>query len=130
MGAEKVNVISFCPSCGASLDEDEHLVLAGSDSESNAEIRRLREALATEKQKHQDYVRAMSAAAMTHRPKVPELPKVSRSGAKLNATRERLGLSQIQLGDRLGLARSSVANYENGLAPLSKKVRAWMERNS
>ena len=48
--------------------------------------------------------------------------------SSLKQVRERLGLSQAELGEKLGLARSSVANYENGRAPLSQRLRKWMAK--
>lgn len=54
------------------------------------------------------------------------LPVVAKSGTKLKKLREQLGLSQKQLGERLGLARTSVANYENGRAPLSVRIKKWI----
>jgi|SRR5271166_731753 len=54
------------------------------------------------------------------------LPVVAKSGTRLKKLRERIGLTQEQLGERLGLARTSVANYENGRAPLSKRIKKWI----
>lgn len=49
--------------------------------------------------------------------------------ASLKIIRERLGLSQAELGEKLGLARSSVANYENGRSPLSQRLRKWIAKH-
>src|SRR4051812_9486338 len=46
-------------------------------------------------------------------------PRAETRSTSLKVLRERLGLSQAELGEKLGLARSSVANYENGRSPLS-----------
>ncbi|KYG08579.1 hypothetical protein BE21_22795 [Sorangium cellulosum] len=47
----------------------------------------------------------------------------------LKVLREKLGLSQAELGGKLGLARSSVANYENGRSPLSQRLRKWIAKH-
>lgn len=47
----------------------------------------------------------------------------------LKMLREKLGLSQAELGGKLGLARSSVANYENGRSPLSQRLRKWIAKH-
>lgn len=47
----------------------------------------------------------------------------------LKLIREKLGLSQAELGEKLGLARSSVANYENGRSPLSRRLRSWIAKH-
>lgn len=51
------------------------------------------------------------------------------ASAALKALREKLGISQAELGEKLGLARSTIANYENGRAPLSERLRKWMEKH-
>jgi len=51
------------------------------------------------------------------------------ASAALKSLREKLGISQAELGEKLGLARSTIANYENGRAPLSERLRKWMEKN-
>jgi DNA-binding XRE family transcriptional regulator len=58
----------------------------------------------------------------------PSSPTAS-SAPALKALREKLGLSQAELGEKLGLARSSIANYENGRAPLSQRLRKWMAKH-
>ena len=35
-------------------------------------------------------------------------------GARMRAARERLGLSQVELGQRLGMVRQQINNYEQG----------------
>jgi DNA-binding XRE family transcriptional regulator len=66
-----------------------------------------------------------AAADPTPAPATPAAPSTS----PLKVLRERLGLSQAELGEKLGLARSSVANYENGRAPLSQRLRKWMAKH-
>jgi DNA-binding XRE family transcriptional regulator len=54
---------------------------------------------------------------------------IAAAAPALKALREKLGLSQAELGEKLGLARSSIANYENGRAPLSQRLRKWMAKH-
>lgn len=66
------------------------------------------------------------------RPPAPSAPsrEPAETGAmSLKVLREKLGLSQAELGGKLGLARSSVANYENGRSPLSQRLRKWMAKH-
>jgi DNA-binding XRE family transcriptional regulator len=58
----------------------------------------------------------------------PAPPPAAPGTSSLKVLREKLGLSQAELGEKLGLARSSVANYENGRAPLSQRLRKWMAK--
>lgn len=49
----------------------------------------------------------------------PSSPTRASIGARLRAAREAAGLSQVALGERLGLAQSKISAYERG---------AWMPR--
>jgi DNA-binding XRE family transcriptional regulator len=74
---------------------------------------------------------AAIAVASSFAPRGPRtreytLPVVAKPGTRLKKLRERLGLTQFALGERLGIARTTVANYENGRAPLSKQIRKWI----
>jgi DNA-binding XRE family transcriptional regulator len=73
-------------------------------------------------------VRAASEAAPPPADAAPPAPAGPPPGS-LKAIREKLGLSQAELGEKLGLARSSIANYENGRAPLSQRLRKWMAKH-
>ena len=42
------------------------------------------------------------------------IPTLGMTGTELKALRRRLGLSQEQLADRLGMGRSQIGNYERG----------------
>jgi DNA-binding XRE family transcriptional regulator len=61
-------------------------------------------------------------------PSAPVRAQEATDAASLKALREELGLSQAKLGEKLGLARGSIANYENGWSPLSSRVRKWIAK--
>ena len=48
------------------------------------------------------------------------------SGAELRARREALGLTQAELADRLGVARVTVARWELGLVPITRRTDAQL----
>lgn len=72
--------------------------------------------------------REQAARAQAQRVQAPREQPAAGSTA-LKVLRERLGLSQAELGEKLGLARSSVANYENGRSPLSQRLRKWVAKH-
>ncbi|WP_433931658.1 helix-turn-helix domain-containing protein [Sorangium cellulosum] len=59
----------------------------------------------------------------------PAREQAATDSMSLKVLREKLGLSQAELGGKLGLARSSVANYENGRSPLSERLRKWIAKH-
>lgn len=61
-------------------------------------------------------------------PSAPVSAQEATGPTALKVLREKLGLSQAALGEKLGLARSSVANYENGRSPLSQRLRKWIAK--
>jgi DNA-binding XRE family transcriptional regulator len=61
-------------------------------------------------------------------PSAPVSAQQAMGPTALKVLREKLGLSQAALGEKLGLARSSVANYENGRSPLSQRLRKWIAK--
>ena len=52
---------------------------------------------------------------------------VSHDGARLQAARKRAGLSQSELAAELGIARATIANVEQGRAPMTRALRQWLE---
>ncbi|WP_437659015.1 helix-turn-helix domain-containing protein [Sorangium sp. So ce1182] len=62
-------------------------------------------------------------------PSAPAREPAETGSMSLKVLREKLGLSQAELGGKLGLARSSVANYENGRSPLSQRLRKWIAKH-
>jgi ribosome-binding protein aMBF1 (putative translation factor) len=64
-----------------------------------------------------------------HPPSAPARAQGATGSTALKVLREKLGLSQAELGEKLGLARSSVANYENGRSPLSQRLRKWIAKH-
>ncbi|WP_438021765.1 helix-turn-helix transcriptional regulator [Sorangium sp. So ce233] len=62
-------------------------------------------------------------------PSAPAREQAATGSTSLKVLREKLGLSQAELGGKLGLARSSVANYENGRSPLSRRLRKWIAKH-
>jgi DNA-binding XRE family transcriptional regulator len=119
----KVLSLDFCPWCGAKIASSATSVRAHGAGRERARIeppvvvleRAAAPAAALE------VGRAPSAAT-------PHAPAETGSGS-LKLLRERLGLSQAELGEKLGLARSSVANYENGRSPLSQRLLKWIAKH-
>ncbi|WP_437570315.1 helix-turn-helix domain-containing protein [Sorangium sp. So ce542] len=73
---------------------------------------------------------ATSAAAREQAAREQAAREQAATGStSLKVLREKLGLSQAELGGKLGLARSSVANYENGRSPLSQRLRKWIAKH-
>ena len=52
----------------------------------------------------------------------------SSTPATLRAMREELGLTQTELGEVLGVGRSTVSNRERGLVPITQETVLAMER--
>ncbi|WP_437527054.1 helix-turn-helix transcriptional regulator [Sorangium sp. So ce726] len=130
----KVLAFDFCPFCGEKL--------AGSTSSVRAPVARrtASESARTEPQRTrtesqpaaveraQRAGRAVEAVPPTP-PSAPARAQAAASSTTLKVLREKLGLSQAELGEKLGLARSSVANYENGRSPLSQRLRKWVAKH-
>ncbi|KYF80903.1 hypothetical protein BE17_14975 [Sorangium cellulosum] len=72
---------------------------------------------------------APSAPAREQAPSAPAREQAATGSTSLKVLREKLGLSQAELGGKLGLARSSIANYENGRSPLSQRLRKWIAKH-
>ncbi|WP_437965907.1 helix-turn-helix domain-containing protein [Sorangium sp. So ce260] len=72
---------------------------------------------------------APRAPAREQAPSAPAREQAATGAMSLKVLREKLGLSQAELGGKLGLARSSVANYENGRSPLSQRLRKWIAKH-
>ncbi|MGK3966883.1 helix-turn-helix transcriptional regulator [Sorangium sp. So ce118] len=72
---------------------------------------------------------APSAPAREQAPSASAREQAATGSTSLKVLREKLGLSQAELGGKLGLARSSVANYENGRSPLSQRLRKWIAKH-
>jgi DNA-binding XRE family transcriptional regulator len=137
--AGKILPLDFCPWCGAKIASSAASVRAhvgapvtmgetpkppaqpGSSAGARSE--------AAAPPEPKSAARAVAEAAPS--PPTPPAGSASAPGeaTTLKALRERLGLSQAELGEKLGLARSSVANYENGRAPLSQRLRKWMAKH-
>ncbi|MGK3991412.1 helix-turn-helix transcriptional regulator [Sorangium sp. So ce136] len=73
--------------------------------------------------------RPPSAPAREQAPSAPAREQAATGSTSLKVLREKLGLSQAELGGKLGLARSSIANYENGRSPLSQRLRKWIAKH-
>ncbi|WP_437325530.1 helix-turn-helix domain-containing protein [Sorangium sp. So ce381] len=123
----KVLAFDFCPFCGEKL--------AGSTSSVRAPVARRAapEGARTESppvavERPQRAGRAVEAVPATP-PSAPARAKAATDSTTLKVLREKLGLSQAELGEKLGLARSSVANYENGRSPLSQRLRKWVAKH-
>ncbi|KYF77904.1 hypothetical protein BE20_20255 [Sorangium cellulosum] len=133
----KVLVFDHCPFCGGEL--------AGSATSVRATV--ARRAASEGARAEQPPVKAEPAprevrAIEVARPRPASAPATSApareqaareqaatGSTSLKELREKLGLSQAELGGKLGLARSSVANYENGRSPLSQRLRKWIAKH-
>lgn len=78
---------------------------------------------------HSPVVAVARVAELVPAPKATAQLHDPAASSHLKLIREKLGLSQAELGEKLGLARSSVANYENGRSPLSQRLRSWIAKN-
>ncbi|WP_437809857.1 helix-turn-helix domain-containing protein [Sorangium sp. So ce1078] len=132
----KLLAFDYCPFCGEGL--------AGSATSVRATVARRpasegarAELPPVEAERAQRGVRAIgvvpprppSAPARKQAPSAPAREQAATGSMSLKVLREKLGLSQAELGGKLGLARSSVANYENGRSPLSQRLRKWIAKH-
>ncbi|WP_437877931.1 helix-turn-helix domain-containing protein [Sorangium sp. So ce513] len=137
----KVLAFSYCPFCGAELVASATSVRATVARRAAPESARA-EAPPAEAERAQRNVRALDvapprppsatarASSTTARASSTTAREQAAAGSTpLKVLREKLGLSQAELGGKLGLARSSVANYENGRSPLSRRLRKWIEKH-
>jgi DNA-binding XRE family transcriptional regulator len=119
--SSKLLPLDFCPWCGAKIASSATSVrthVAARES-SEGPVKRVRPAVGSGA--------AIEVVAATAPAPVPAPTEVR--STTLKVLRERLGLSQAELGEKLGLARSSVANYENGRSPLSQRLIKWMAKH-
>lgn len=131
-------VLSFdhCPFCGEELVRSATTVRATVARRTAPEGARA-ELPPREVERAQKGVRAIeavpprppSAPAREQAPSAPAREQATTGSTSLKVLREKLGLSQAELGGKLGLARSSVANYENGRSPLSRRIRKWIAKH-
>ncbi|WP_437638698.1 helix-turn-helix transcriptional regulator [Sorangium sp. So ce854] len=131
----KVLAFGYCPFCGAELVGSATSVRATVARRTASEGARA-EAPPAAVERAQRNVRALEVApprppsAPARAPSAPAREQAAAAGSTpLKVLREKLGLSQAELGGKLGLARSSVANYENGRSPLSRRLRKWIEKH-
>ncbi|WP_437783804.1 helix-turn-helix domain-containing protein [Sorangium sp. So ce1097] len=139
----KVLAFAYCPFCGAELVGSAMSVRATVARRSASEGVRT-EAPPAAAERAQRGARAETPPAAAERtqrsvraievvppgpPSAPAREQAATGSTPLKVLREKLGLSQAELGGKLGLARSSVANYENGRSPLSRRLRKWIEKH-
>ncbi|WP_437758194.1 helix-turn-helix domain-containing protein [Sorangium sp. So ce1389] len=132
----KVLAFDYCPFCGVGL--------GGSATSVRATVARRAASEGTRAElppagvdRAQRGVRAIevvpprppSAPAREQAPSAPAREQAATGSTSLKVLREKLGLSQAELGGKLGLARSSIANYENGRSPLSQRLRKWIAKH-
>lgn len=124
----KVLAFDYCPFCGEKI--------AGSATSVRATVARrtASEGARTELppvvvERAQRAGRAIEEVVPPHPPSAPARAQAATGSTALKVLREKLGLSQAELGEKLGLARSSVANYENGRSPLSQRLRKWVAKH-
>ncbi|WP_437588541.1 helix-turn-helix domain-containing protein [Sorangium sp. So ce1000] len=136
-----VLAFDYCPFCGEKMAGSANSVRATVARRTAPEGART-EAPPVAAERRQRTGRAIEAVP-PHPPSAPARAKASigstaaATGSTAAATgstalkvlREKLGLSQAELGEKLGLARSSVANYENGRSPLSQRLRKWVAKH-
>lgn len=133
----QVLAFDYCPFCGAELMRSATTVRATVARRTASEGNRT-EVPPVGGDRAQRGERAIEAAP-PRSPSAPAREQATRKQAareqaaagstSLKVLREKLGLSQAELGGKLGLARSSVANYENGRSPLSRRLRKWIEKH-
>lgn len=115
--------LEFCPWCGAKIASSAVAIRTQSATPPAPKVEA--PPPAAERARPSEPRRAAPEAAPSAPASSPGAPQPVMS---LKALREKLGLSQAELGEKLGLARSSIANYENGRAPLSERLRKWMSK--
>jgi DNA-binding XRE family transcriptional regulator len=124
----KLLPLDFCPWCGAKLASNATTVRAhavthrGSDGVARVESTPL-------SRNGERPAGGLAMDAVRPSPPVTAPMPVADGAASLKAIRLRLGISQLELGQKLGLARSSLANYENGRAPVSQRIRKWIAKH-
>ncbi|WP_437937579.1 helix-turn-helix domain-containing protein [Sorangium sp. So ce341] len=138
----KLLVFDHCPFCGGELAGSATSVRATVARRAASESARAEQPPVKVERAPRD-VRAIEVArprpASAPAPSAPATSAPAREQAareqaatgstSLKVLREKLGLSQAELGGKLGLARSSVANYENGRSPLSQRLRKWIAKH-
>jgi DNA-binding XRE family transcriptional regulator len=128
----KVLPLDFCPWCGAKIASSSGAIRNQTSAAAGAFAPSAPSAPRVEPPAPPPPVEAPRPSRPREAPPAAEAPAREdgpRPNAALKAIRERLGLSQAELGEKLGLARSSVANYENGRAPLSQRLLKWIAKN-
>ncbi|CAN97877.1 hypothetical protein sce7708 [Sorangium cellulosum So ce56] len=123
----KVLAFDYCPFCGEKLAGSTNSVRAPVARRTAPEAPRA-ESQPAAAERTQRAGRAVEAVPPT-RPSAPARTQAAADSTTLKVLREKLGLSQAELGEKLGLARSSVANYENGRSPLSQRLRKWVAKH-
>lgn len=123
----KLLAFDYCPFCG------EGLVGSATSVRASVARRAASEGARTELppvgvERAQRGVRAIGVVP-PRPPSAPAREQAATGSMSLKVLREKLGLSQAELGGKLGLARSSVANYENGRSPLSQRLRKWIAKH-
>ncbi|WP_437736504.1 helix-turn-helix domain-containing protein [Sorangium sp. So ce1335] len=123
----KVLAFKYCPFCG------EGLVGSATSVRATVARRAASEGARTESppvgvERAQRGVRAIEVVP-PRPPSAPTREQAATGATSLKVLREKLGLSQAELAGKLGLARSSVANYENGRSPLSQRLRKWIAKH-
>lgn len=123
----KVLAFDYCPFCGEGLVGSATSVRASVARRPASEGART-ELPPVEGERAQRGVRAIGVVP-PRPPSAPAREQAATGSMSLKVLREKLGLSQAELGGKLGLARSSVANYENGRSPLSQRLRKWIAKH-
>ncbi|WP_129580678.1 MULTISPECIES: helix-turn-helix transcriptional regulator [Sorangium] len=128
----KVLAFDHCPFCGGELAGSATSVRATVARRAASEGARA-ELPPVKAERARPDVRAIEAAPprppSAPAPSAPAREQAATGSTSLKELREKLGLSQAELGGKLGLARSSVANYENGRSPLSQRLRKWIAKH-
>ncbi|WP_437724257.1 helix-turn-helix domain-containing protein [Sorangium sp. So ce861] len=130
--AGKLLVFDHCPFCGGELAGSATSVRATVARRAASESARAEQPPAKVERAPRE-VRAIEVAPprppSAPAPSAPAREQAATGSTSLKELREKLGLSQAELGGKLGLARSSVANYENGRSPLSQRLRKWIAKH-
>ncbi|MGK4007531.1 helix-turn-helix domain-containing protein [Sorangium sp. So ce1036] len=123
----KLLAFNYCPFCGEQLVGSATSVRAAVARRDASEGARA-EVPPVGVERAQRGVRAVEVVP-PRAPSAPTREEAATGATSLKVLREKLGLSQAELGGKLGLARSSVANYENGRSPLSQRLRKWIAKH-
>jgi len=124
----KVLALDFCPFCG------EQIAASATRVRATAAPRTAPESAHTPAppvvaERAPWAARAIEVVPPPPPPSAPASTQGVTGSTALKVLRGKLGLSQAELGEKLGLARSSVANYENGRSPLSERLRKWIAKH-